>query len=252
MGIVNSELLRLARTRFNKSAVVLGPAAGGEPTGGAGAPPVDPAAGAAGAAPPMDPAAAAMMPADPSAGGGMPPPLPAAPPAMPMPQAPQQQKLKPEQMMQMIDYRMYNMQQQLTAIMNAMGVQLPPEAIVLPPGSTSAPAPETALPGGQGAPTAAPPATGGDPAAAAGQLPQDVYAGPDPTQTGGAVAPIDPVKAGWWQQDEPKTASYIGSPEPVRDSTVMLDRSVLDRPADLQASALAASALLRSVQRNAR
>jgi hypothetical protein len=145
-------------------------------------------------------------------------------------------------MMQMIDYRLYNMQQQLTAIMNAMGVQLPPEAIVLPPGSTSAPPAEQALPGGAGAP-AAPPAPAGDPAAAG--LPQDVYAGPDPSQTGGAVAPIPPTKAAWWQMaDAPKAASYIGDPVPVNNEA--------EQPINLQVSAGAATALLRSLTQNAR
>jgi len=241
MAIVNSELLRLARQRFNKVAVVL--------------PGMDPAAGGA---PPADPAA---MGADPAAMGGAPAPAPAidpnamaaqaAPPMPPAggppaggPAAAPQQKLKPEQMMQMIDYRLYNMQQQLTAIMNALGVKLPPEAIVLPPGSTAAPAPETALPGGPGAPAApaAAPAGGGDPSAAA-QLPQDVYAGPDPAQNGGAVAPIAPVKAAWWQQPEPaKAASYIGDPVPATEEV----------PADLQVSANATSFLLRSLSQNAR
>jgi hypothetical protein len=64
MAIVNSELLRLARNRFNKSSAVLSPQmagqAGGDPSMAAagGAPPADPAAAAAGA-PPADPAAAA-------------------------------------------------------------------------------------------------------------------------------------------------------------------------------------------------
>jgi hypothetical protein len=158
-------------------------------------------------------------------------------------------------MMQMIDYRLYNMQQQLTAIMNAMGVQLPPEAIVLPPGSTSAPPAEQALPGAGGAPApaptadpaaggGAPPQGGGDPAASA-QLPQDVYAGPDPSQNGGAVAPIPPTKAAWWQlADAPKAASYIGDPVPMNNEAA--------QPINLQVSAGAASALLRSLTQNAR
>lgn len=235
MAIVNSELLRLAAERFNKSAVVL-PGGGGDPAMAGGDPAMAP--------PPQDPAMAGM-PVDPAmaavAGSPMaapPAPMPAAPAA---PAPPAQQKIKPEQMMQMIDYRLYNMQQQLTAIMNAMGVQLPPEAIVLPPGSTAAPAPETALPGGSGAPAAAPPA---DPAAAGG-LPQDVYAGPDPMQTGGAVDPLMPAKAAWWQQfkDSPKSASYIGDPVPITNE--------VERPINLQVAAGAASALLRSLSKNA-
>ncbi|NDD52608.1 hypothetical protein EBZ39_01800 [bacterium] len=110
---------------------------------------MDPAA--MGAAPPASPAA----PADPASAmaamGGPTPPAP-LPPATPTGGAPGQQKLKPEQMMQMLDYRLYNMQQQLTAIMNAMGVQVAPESLVLPPGTTGAPPAETALPGGPMAP----------------------------------------------------------------------------------------------------
>jgi hypothetical protein len=247
MAIVNSELLRLAKERFSKSAVVMNPAADpNAAAGAAGMPPADPAMGGAppqdpamAGAPPVDPAMAAV--AGPPMGGGMGAPAPAPAPAPAA--APAQQKLKPEQMMQMIDYRLYNMQQQLTAIMNAMGVQLPPEAIVLPPGSTSAPPAEQALPGGAGAPPAAAPAPAGDPAAA--QLPQDVYAGPDPSQTGGAVAPIQPTKAAWWQlADAPKAASYIGDPVPANNEA--------QQPINLQVSAGAASALLRSLTQNAR
>lgn len=58
------------------------------------------------------------------------------------------QKIKPEQWMQMLDFRIYNLQQQLTAIMNQMGINLPPGALVLPPGTPAAPPPEQALPGG--------------------------------------------------------------------------------------------------------
>lgn len=70
---------------------------------------------------------------------------------MAQPAAPQ--KVKPEQMMQMLDFRLYNMQQQLTAIMNTMGVQVPPGALVTPPGSTFSPPAEAALPGGPQDPT---------------------------------------------------------------------------------------------------
>jgi hypothetical protein len=165
------------------------------------------------------------------------------PPAQvpPGPTGPAQQKLKPEQMMQMIDYRLYNMQQQLTAIMNAMGVQLPPEAIVLPPGSTSAPAPETALPGGAGAPTASP--APADPAAGGNQM-GDVYNGMDPAQTGGAVQPVPPVKAAnWWDAETPRAVSYIGEP-------VALPAEA--GPINLQVAADAASALYKSLMKNAR
>lgn len=196
MKTVNSELLRMARDRFSKSAVAPPPAPASDPAA-AGMDPaaagMDPNAMAAVQAGPMDMQMGGGAPAAPSAPAAAPPAAPAAPAAG------AQQKLKPEQMMQMIDYRMYNMQQQLTAIMNALGVQLPPEAIVLPPGSTSAPAPETALPGAPGAPTPSPQQASPD-GAAGGQLPTDVYAGQDPAQTGGPVPPIPPAKAAnWWQ-----------------------------------------------------
>jgi hypothetical protein len=66
---------------------------------------------------------------------------------------PAQQKIKPEQWMQMLDYRMYNLQQQLTAIMNSMGVQVPAGALVMPPGTPAAPPAESAMPGGSADPT---------------------------------------------------------------------------------------------------
>jgi hypothetical protein len=186
MNAVNPYLMSLALSKLEKVAVVppgMDPAAGGaappaDPSMGGAAPPADPSMG--GAAPPVDPSmmAAPQPSADPAAAmaamGGMQPPPPPAP--APAAGAAGPQKLKPEQMMQMLDYRLYNMQQQLTAIMNAMGVQVAPESLVLPPGTTGAPPAETALPGGPMAPPpaaapAAPPA-GGDPnAAAAGGMP---------------------------------------------------------------------------------
>jgi hypothetical protein len=190
MYTVNPELIALAKARFEKRAdgMPMDPAA-------MGAPPADPSA--MGAAPPMDPAAmgavAPAAPADPATAmaamqpGGAPPAQAPMAPATPTAAA-GQQKLKPEQMMQMLDYRLYNMQQQLTAIMNAMGVQVAPESLVLPPGTTGAPPAETALPGG---PMAPPPPAGGDPAAQGGA--------PVPAAPPGAMPPTDPTKAAWWQ-----------------------------------------------------
>ena len=160
MYTVNPELLSLANNLFEKSAVdpAMDPAMMDPAMMGA-VPPVDPASmGAAqpmdpsmmGAAPPMDPA---MMGAAP-----MPAPMPPAPPAAPGAAGPA--KMKPEQFMLMNDYRQYNMQQQLTAIMNAMGIQLPPEALVLPPGSATAPPAESAMQGGPMAPPMPPPPPG--------------------------------------------------------------------------------------------
>jgi len=195
MYTVNPELVALAKAKFEKAAFV--PPGGGDPAAMGGAPPMDPAA--MGAVPPVapgDPYAAMAAMAPPAA-----PPAP-MPPATPpeAPAAPQSQKLKPEQMMQMLDYRLYNMQQQLTAIMNAMGVQVAPESLVLPPGTTGAPPAETALPGGPMAPP-----------------PQDPAAGAMPGGPGGApppeVMPPDamPKAAGWWEADDNASVA-IGTP----------------------------------------
>lgn len=192
MYTVNPELIALAKARFEKQAdgMSMDPAA-------MGAPPADPSA--MGAAPPMDPSAmgavAPAAPADPATAmaamqpGGAPPAQAPMAPATPTGGAAGQQKLKPEQMMQMLDYRLYNMQQQLTAIMNAMGVQVAPESLVLPPGTTGAPPAETALPGG---PMAPPPPAGGDPSAQGAAPPPDAMAA-------AGAPPADPTKAAWWQ-----------------------------------------------------
>lgn len=199
---MNPSLLHLARARvwsdMEKTAVVA--PGGGDPAAMGGAPPMDPAmmgggmppggappAGGApmpGGAPPMDPAmmgggapmpgaAPAAPPMDPSMTGG------AMPGAMPGQAAPQ--KLKPEQMMQMLDFRLYNMQQQVTAIMNALNIQLPPGALVTPPGSPT-PVAEAAVPGGpqDPGPAAGGPGAGG--AAGGG-------AGP-----GSAINPIEAIQ----------------------------------------------------------
>lgn len=232
MFTVNPELISLARMRFEKSAVV--PPGGGDPSAMGGAPPMDPAA--MGAVQPVDPAQAAMGAApmspaqDPT--GAITAAQPPAPAPAPAPTAqPQGQKLKPEQMMQMLDYRLYNMQQQLTAIMNAMGVQVDPASLVLPPGTTGAPPAESALPGGPMAPP-----------------PQDSSAPAGPTPPGGPLPPGGPVdpsqpppdaapkQANWWEQ-----SAAIGRP---------VDKSVHsnpDEPTDLQTKAAAIAALCRSL-----
>lgn len=229
---VNPELLSLARQALllEKSAVV--------PPQGGGA--MDPAAMAQGAMPPVDPMQAAMgaaPPADPAAGGAPPaaPPgmmdpamlgaLPPAQPAAPAAPGAAGQKLKPEQMMQMLDYRLYNMQQQLTAIMNAMGVQVAPESLVLPPGTTGAPPAETALPGGPMAPP--PPAAGPQGGAPpAGGMPPDAGV---------------PKAANWWNVIDDHHASRIGRP---------VDPNVTS-PVDLQTKASAAAAICRSLTNHA-
>jgi hypothetical protein len=190
-----------------------------------------------------------MMGVDPALTGVMPPGMtPAAPPPPPAPaapatEAPAQPKLKPEQMMQMLDYRLYNMQQQLTAIMNSLGVSVPPESLVLPPGTTGAPQAETALPGGPMAPPPAP-----SPDAAAGQD-GGAYMGDDPAMTGGAISPLAPEKAAgdWWSKID-RAARAIGTP--VDLSVASLPAEPISRPAktiSLQTKASAVAALCRSL-----
>jgi hypothetical protein len=233
MAIVNPELFMLAKQALAAQAALFEKVSVVPPGGG-----IDPAAAAQGAVPPADPMQAAMgaappaggaPPAPPAAPGGMMDPsmLGALPPAQPQAPAPAagQQKLKPEQMMQMLDYRLYNMQQQLTAIMNAMGVQVPPESLVLPPGTTGAPPAETALPGGPMAPPP-PQAAPQDPAAA------------------GAAPPADPAKQAEWRDVvEEYAASRIGTP---------ISRALesAEEPISLQMKAAAVSALRRSLEEN--
>lgn len=148
---VNPELFNLAQKRLFEKSAVVPPQAAMSPEAMGVVPPATPDQAAAAAAPPpaaADPAAAAAGAVDPAMLGALPPAA-AAPPTDPAAAPP---KMKPEQMMQMLDYRMYNMQQQLTAIMNALGVQVAPDALVMPPGTTGAPPVESALPGGQNAP----------------------------------------------------------------------------------------------------
>ena len=237
---VNPELISLAnRKMFEKSAVVP-PGGGADPAAMGAVPPVDPGAMAAMGGPPADPAAAGGAPpapmADPMAAMAGPAPAPAPAPA-PTAQ-PQGQKLKPEQMMQMLDYRLYNMQQQLTAIMNAMGVEVAPESLVLPPGTTGAPPAEAALPGG---PMAPPPPDQG--AAAAGGPP----GGPLPP--GGPMPPNAPppdamAKGAWWEQVAQATnAGSIGKPVP----TNIADDPLKNAAGTLQTKASAIAAICRSL-----
>ena len=182
---INPALLHLAQHRVSSDSQREKRAfqpPGGAPTdpammGGAppGAPPMDPSMMGGGMPPgaPMDPAMMGGMPPggmppgappmDPSMMGGMPPPMdpsmgmPGSPPGM---AAPPQQKIKPEQMMQILDFRLYNMQQQLTALLNYFNVQIPPGALVTPPGQMSPP-PEAAMPGGPQDPSMAAGGAGG-------------------------------------------------------------------------------------------
>ena len=209
MGI-NPELLKLAAWRLDqdmeKDAVVPAPPAGG-------APPMDPMA-AGGAPPPMDPAmmgGGGMPPMDPAMMGGMPP----MDPAMMGGAAPidadqirsiiQEElavsggkggsgsgggtkKFDPEQ----LNRQLHTMNKFLSSIANALGVELPPEALLEPPPGEEqdqAAAPEAA----------APPAGGGMPG-----LSGDVYAGAVDPSGGSAIDPIQPVDPAM-----PKTAGSI-------------------------------------------
>jgi hypothetical protein len=238
MYTVNPELFKLAQQKlFEKSAVVPGQAAM----------PADPAAmGAAPPAGPMDPSMAMMQGApaggDPAAAmGAMMPPDPMAAMAQPAPAPaaqPQAQKLKPEQMMQMLDYRLYNMQQQLTAIMNAMGVEVAPESLVLPPGTTGAPPAEAALPGGP----MAPPPPSAAPEQAGGPMPPG-----GPLPPGGPMPPdAMPPDAGG-----PKMAAFS------HDLAQRLGRPIAqtyagNEPTAVQTKAGAIAALCRSLLNNDR
>lgn len=141
----------------------------------------------------------------------------------------------------MLDYRMYNIQQQITAIMNALKIDLPPDALIMPPGSMGAPPAESAMPGMGGPVDAATQGGQAQPQPGAEQqsaispiegiqpaMPQSAApAAPAKTaaaQFGAAVAEaalgdpgieiVDtPPPADWWHEPEmPKAASYIGDP----------------------------------------
>jgi len=175
---VNNELLKLASWRAEqhteKQAIV--PAGGGDPmAAGGGPPPMDPMGGP----PPMDPMMGGPPPMDPM--GGPPPmdPMGGPPPMDPMGGPPPQddvrsiiqeelanagisgggadaagpagakaKKFDPAE----LDTKLYNMEKLIVAISNAMGVSLPPEALLGPP-PEGATAPEGAA--------AAPPAPAG-------------------------------------------------------------------------------------------
>ncbi len=90
---------------------------------------------------------AAMPPMDPMMGMAGLAPMPAPAPA-PVPAGDSGRGVKTKFDPLMLDYRLYNLQQIVTAIANALGVQIPPGALVMPPGSSGSPPAEMALPGG--------------------------------------------------------------------------------------------------------
>lgn len=191
--MVNSMLLKLAQAKvwsqaggppMIKEADGMG---GGAPAAGGGSPPP------MGGAPPMDPmmgmgGMGGMMPP-----GMMPPGM--GPPGMGMPgmQPPgggQGSGGKPKFDPLMLDYRMYNLQQQMSAIMNTLGVQLPPNALVMPPGTMGAPPAEQAMPGMPMDPStqqgAQPGGAGGAGGSSIGPISPIQGASPQAAQAGGA------------------------------------------------------------------
>lgn len=265
---LNLTLLKLAHLstaqNMQKSAVV--PAGGGAPPMdpammGGGAPPMDPAmmGGAPpmdpammGAAPPVDPAmAGAAPPVDPAMAGAAPPaapPAPAAPGAAPA--APP--KLKPEDRINQVDFRLYNMQQQLTAIMHALNVQLPAGALVTPPGSP-VPVAEAATPGGaqDPGPSAQGGAQGGD---QSGIAPIEAMQAFDPAGGGGQKeASIHDMLRNIvgrgvqmeFVQEAEESAPFPQQPQPpVKKAAVQEGYAVIGN--QLQSNVAAAAAILRS------
>jgi len=203
---LNPALLQMARYQTDKES---NEKRAFQPPGGGGAPPMDPMAGGMppGGAPPMDPAmAGGAPPMDPAMAGGAPPMAPPMDPAMggmpPMPQDPMAagaggQKMKPEQMMQMLDFRLYNMQQQVTALLNHLNIQVPAGALVMPPGQMS-PTPEAAMQGGPQDPAMAEGApAGGGGGSAIGGIDPIQGASPELAAGGGGEAGGAPKMAGW-------------------------------------------------------
>lgn len=186
------------------------PAVGG---GGAPAP-----GGAPAGAPPGGPAAMAPPPPDPSMMGGQMGMGPGMTPAMPQAQ-PQGQMAggKPKFDPLMLDYRMYNLQQQMSAIMAALNVQLPPGALVMPPGTMGAPPAEQAVPGGPMDPNTQQQQQGGQPGgqqSAIGAIEPMQGASPQMAQQKmGADKTAAQLFAESLCKDEPeKSASFIGEP----------------------------------------
>jgi hypothetical protein len=209
MHSINFELLKLAQARTGspvydfqsliKQAVVApadpnAPPPGVDPAAAGGMPPGAMPPGGAPGAPPMDPAMLAAMGG--AAPAGMPAPV-GMPPAVPTPMDPAAQAAggaapaaaapakppKAEDWLPKLDMRLYNLQQMMSAIINHMGISIPPEALIMPPGTTT-PQMEQAMPQ-PGMPPANPPmdpaamaAGGGDPMAAAGGAPSPA----DPSQ----------------------------------------------------------------------
>lgn len=196
-----------------------------QPPMGGGMPPMDPAM--MGGAPPMDPAMMGGMPMDPAAMGGMPmdpammggappmdpammggmPPVAPPPPAPPAPAGdpaaagagPGGKKMKPDEYMSKLDNRLYNVQVMLVAIIKALNIPVPAEALIMPAAGNEPdmdnPLPQLPSIGGGNDVLAtgaggggAPPEMGGDIPPSGGETPKTAsYRYP-------RTAPMDPVK----------------------------------------------------------
>ena len=114
-------------------------------------PPMDPAAAGGGMGMPMDPSMMGGMPMDPSMMGGAGMPMGAGDPNMAAAMGGGQPgaggpgaggKMKPEQMMQVISLRLFNIEQQLATVLREKGKSLDPGAMIQPSEATIAGAPK--------------------------------------------------------------------------------------------------------------
>ncbi len=165
------------------------------------------------------------------------------------------QKIKPEQWMQQLDYRLYNMQQLMTALCNQMQVQIPPGALVMPPGTPMAPPMESALPGGPADPMQMQGGAGGAGGAggsAIGAIEPMQGASPELAQAGGAGGA--PAGGGGKMASANFLDTILG--EAPRDPTEPDPTGQPYQPApsatvNMQTKAAAVAALLRSRNRQA-
>lgn len=116
----------------------------------------------------------------------------------------------------MLDQRLYSMQVQLSAIMNKLEIELPPEAMVMPPAGTPPLTPDAALPGmGSPADAVQPgPGPGAAQSAAPGAAPPG--AGPAPPPDASGMPPAVPKAASDlhpWYDEQP--ISHIGHSGPM-------------------------------------
>ena len=178
---------------------------------------------------PMDPSMAAM------AAGMLPPNMAVAvPPPPPPSSSTSRQRNKIDATM--LDYRLYNIQQQLTALLNALQIPLPPGAVVLPPGTQGVPPVEAALPGGPMDPAAQaqaqPPAqAGGDQSESAIQPIQPMPAAFPETTKQGAEARVEQVAAALAHAMWPRPPATVAHETPYGTAAAALSAIIKARAA---------------------